>query len=168
MNNMIIHPSKTKELTVTGARSRTTLIQPVPHRRGRKPKVWRRSGFRESFLIRYSLCRPRLSCAFSTFALRLLRNHSLRSDKLYIVERATTIPSILYVTPPWWGFGGEGNRQRLRRLITRLRRMNYFLLDLPSVDTLAEEADRNQFHMSNSYPTALSYWQVYLFALPPC
>ena len=44
------------------------------------------------------------ACSSSIFALRLLRNHGLRSDQLNLVARATTIASILYATPAWWGF----------------------------------------------------------------
>src|SRR6218665_1772341 len=51
------------------------------------------------------------ACSSSIFALRLLRNHDLRSDQLHLVARATTIASILYATPGWWGFAGVGDRQ---------------------------------------------------------
>ena len=43
MNNMKIHPSKTKELIVTWARSRTARIPPSPSSIGQKG--WRRSWF---------------------------------------------------------------------------------------------------------------------------
>src|SRR6218665_1616789 len=85
------------------------------------------------------------ACSSSIFDLRLLRNHGLRSDQLHLVARATTIASILYATPAWWGFAGEGDRQRLERLVARLRRMGYLPTDFPSVETLAVEADRNLF-----------------------
>src|SRR6218665_1330140 len=38
------------------------------------------------------------ACSSSIFALRLLRNHGLRSDQLHLVARATTIASIMYAT----------------------------------------------------------------------
>src|SRR6218665_1206537 len=71
--------------------------------------------------------------------------HGLRSDQLHLVARVTTTASILYATPAWWGFAGVGDRQRLERLVARLRRMGYMPTDFPSVESLAEEADRKLF-----------------------
>src|SRR6218665_3369248 len=93
------------------------------------------------------------ACSSSIFALRLLRNHSLTSDQLHLVARATTIASILYATPAWWGFAGVGDRQRLERLVARLRRMGYLPTDFPSVETLAKEADRNLFKAISQCPS---------------
>ena len=56
--------------------------------------------------------------------------------------RATTVASILYASPAWWGFAGEGNRLRLERLIARMPRRGYLPSDFPNIASLAEEADR--------------------------
>src|SRR6218665_3152779 len=50
------------------------------------------------------------TCSSSMFALRLLRTHGLQPQELHLVARATTVASILYATPAWWGFAGEGDR----------------------------------------------------------
>src|SRR6218665_3546021 len=124
------------------------------------------------------------ACSSSIFALRLLWNHGLRSDQLHLVTRSTTIASILYATPGWWGFAGEGDRQRLKRLVARLRRMGYLPTDFPSVETLAVEADRNLFksilqcpnshvlrhlHVPKDKPTSSRSLRVraHNFVLPP-
>ena len=93
------------------------------------------------------------ACSSSIFALRLLRNQGLRRDQLHLVARATTIASIMYATPAWWGFAGVGDRQRLEQLVARLRRMGYLPTDFPSVETLAEEADRNLFKTISQCPS---------------
>src|SRR6218665_1741662 len=51
------------------------------------------------------------------------------------------------------GFAGVGDRQRLERLVARLRRMGYLPTDFPSVQTLAEEADRNLFKTISQCPS---------------
>src|SRR6218665_1355158 len=89
----------------------------------------------------------------SIFTLRLLLNHGLRSNQFHLVARATTIASILYATPVWWGFAGVGDSQRLERLVARLRRMGYLPTDFPNVETLAEEADRNLFKSISQCPS---------------
>src|SRR6218665_1937332 len=86
-----------------------------------------------------------IRCSSSMFALRLLRTHGLQPQELHLVTRATTVASILYATPAWWGFAGEGNRLRLERLIARMRRMGYLPSDFPNIASLAEEADRRLF-----------------------
>jgi len=96
------------------------------------------------------------ACSSSIFALRLLRNHGLRNGQLHLVARATNVASILYgmyAIPAWWGFAGEGDRQRLERLVARLCRMGYLPTDFPSVETLAEEADRNLFKSISQCPS---------------
>jgi len=93
------------------------------------------------------------ACSSSIFALRLLRNHGLKSDQLHLVARETTIASILYATQAWWGLAGEGDRQRLERLVARLRHMGYLPTDFLTVKTLAEEADRNLFKSISQCPS---------------
>src|SRR6218665_3613556 len=156
MNNMKIHPFKTKELIVTRARSRTARIpsQPLIDGAERVTSLRVLGVFPDSKLTLSDHVSQVLSaCSSSIFALRLLRNHSLWSDQLHLVARATTIASILYAIPAWWGFAGEGGRQRLERLVARLRRMGYLPTDFPSVETLALEADRNIFKTISQCPS---------------
>src|SRR6218665_4188060 len=68
-------------------------------------------------------------CSSSTYALRLLRSHGLQPREPHLVARATTVATMLHAAPAWWGFAGEGDRQRLERLITRMRRSGYLPTD---------------------------------------
>src|SRR6218665_143271 len=72
-------------------------------------------------------------------------SHSLsciiQPRELHLVARATTVASMLYAAPAWWGFAGEGDHQRLERLIARMRRNGYLPSDVPDLATLVEEAD---------------------------
>src|SRR6218665_227683 len=124
MNNIKIHPSKTKELIVTRARSRTARVPSQSLIDGAERVTSLRvlgvlpdSKLTMSDHVSQVLC----ACSISIFALRLLRNHGLRSNQLHLVARATTIASIL--------FAGEGDRQCLERLMARLRRMGYLPKD---------------------------------------
>src|SRR6218665_1653587 len=38
-------------------------------------------------------------------------------QELHRVARATTVASIIYTAPAWWGFADEGDRHRLEHLI---------------------------------------------------
>src|SRR6218665_2858071 len=48
--------------------------------------------------------------------------------------RTTTVAAILYATPAWWGFAGEGDRIHLKRLIARMRRRGYLPDDFPKIN----------------------------------
>src|SRR6218665_2314006 len=47
--------------------------------------------------------------------------HSLRPPQLHHVAQATTVASLLYASPAWWGFASVEDRSRLERLLGRLR-----------------------------------------------
>src|SRR6218665_1343149 len=44
------------------------------------------------------------NCASSRFALRTLRAHGLPPPELHLVTRMTTVSSLMYAWPSWWGF----------------------------------------------------------------
>src|SRR6218665_1109116 len=81
------------------------------------------------------------SCASLKFALRTLRAHGLRPQELHLVARATTVASLQYASPPWWGVGTEEQRNGLERLLRGLRRCGFLPVDFPSFAALATEAD---------------------------
>src|SRR6218665_841888 len=49
------------------------------------------------------------TCSSSTYALRVLRSHGLKPNELHLVDRATTVGSILHAAPAWYGFANEGD-----------------------------------------------------------
>ena len=67
-------------------------------------------------------------------------------QELHLVARATTLASILYAAPVWWGFADEGYRRRLERLVARMRRSGYLPPDFPNLATLVEDADTKLFN----------------------
>jgi len=62
------------------------------------------------------------------------------SDQPHLVARDTPVGSIMYAILARWGFASKGDRQRLGKLLVRLRRRGYLAYDFHSVDTLADEA----------------------------
>src|SRR6218665_1503603 len=59
----------------------------------------------------------------------------------------------MYAFPPWWGFAGIGDRQRFERLLARLRRCGFLPRDFPSIETLANEADRKLLKSISQCPS---------------
>src|SRR6218665_3040726 len=96
------------------------------------------------------------SGASSIYALRMLRSRGLQPKQLQLVARMTTIASLLYVSPAWWGFTSVADRSKLERLVARLRRGGYLPADHPSFENLAMIADHLlsslQIHRSQSIP----------------
>src|SRR6218665_2586055 len=58
-------------------------------------------------------------------ALRMLRTHGLQAPQLQEVARMTIVASLLYASPAWWGFTSAQDRDRLERMVGRLRRCGY-------------------------------------------
>jgi len=85
------------------------------------------------------------SSASSIFALKKLRSHGLQASQLHLVARATTVASLLYTSPAWWGFTSAEERARLESLIARLRRGGYLPQDFPTSEELAGTADHQLF-----------------------
>src|SRR6218665_1877971 len=93
------------------------------------------------------------TCASSIFALRLLRTNGLTQDGLHLVERATTVASILYASHAWWGFAGEEDRQSLSRLLSRMRLGGYLPSNFSTIEYLVDEADRKLFKSTSQNHT---------------
>src|SRR6218665_2428391 len=107
------------------------------------------------FTMGYHLDQLLSSCASSIFTLRTLKSHCFRPPLLQQVARATTVASLLYASPAWWGLATAEDKSRMERLLGRLRRGGYLQADFPSVETLAVAADhqllvsipRNPYHV---------------------
>src|SRR6218665_888159 len=84
--------------------------------------------------------------------LRTLRSHGLRPGELYVVTRATTVSSLMYVSPAWWGFTDASERSRLNRLIVGFRGGGYLPTDFPTFEELARQADAGLFRAICSNP----------------
>src|SRR6218665_577055 len=85
------------------------------------------------------------TCASSIYALRTLKKHGLQPQQLHEVTRATTLNSLLYVSPGWWGFASARDRECLERLVIKLRKGGYFHQDLPPLSALVAKADSRLF-----------------------
>ena len=69
------------------------------------------------------------TCASSVHALTMLRTHGLPQKPLNIVHFATTMASLRYASPAWWGYTSANDRARIYRLINILRRGGYLPTD---------------------------------------
>src|SRR6218665_2427489 len=147
-NNLRIHPNKTKEMIVY--RRRSKCVNPSAH--PLTPGAERVDSLRglgvvvtSHLTMRVHLDQILSSSASSIFALRKLRSHGLQASQLHLVARATTVASLLYASPAWWGFTSAEERPRLERLIARLRRGGYLPQDVPTFEELAGTADHQLF-----------------------
>src|SRR6218665_2752550 len=85
----------------------------------------------------------------------MLRSYGLHPKQLQLVARMTTIASLLYASPAWWGFTSAKDRSKLKRLVAMLGRGGYLPADHPSFENLAMIAEqrlyrsivRNPYHV---------------------
>jgi len=77
---------------------------------------------------------------------------SIRVSVVYVVARATTLASLLYASPACWCYASSSDRDRLERMINKLRRGGYHPQDMPSFASLAAEADKLFFLVIEARP----------------
>src|SRR6218665_3950563 len=127
-NNLKTHPNKTKEIILYRRRHDRAQCSSVP-----LISVAERV---DALRVLGVILTPRLSmgahldrvlatCASSRLALRTLISHGLRPGELHKVTRATTVSSLMYASPAWWGFTDASERSRLNRLIAGLMRLRF-------------------------------------------
>src|SRR6218665_1555778 len=100
------------------------------------------------------------SCASSIYALRILRVHGLQDKQIHVIASMTTLASTLYVSPAWWGFSTAQDRDRIEKLMSRLRPGGYLPPGHPSYEVLAgktgerlpQSINTNPNHIPNTYP----------------
>ena len=82
-----------------------------------------------------------LSCAFS---IRVLCCHGLQPQMLHKVAKMTTIASLMYASPAWWGSSAH-DLARIDQLLRKLKRCGFLPPGAPSAEALAREANDRLF-----------------------
>ena len=85
------------------------------------------------------------TCASSMYALRVLRSHGLPPSAIHEVARMTTVSSLMYASPGWWGFTLAHDRARVEQLLRRMKRCCFLPLSAPTAEQLAASADAQLF-----------------------
>jgi len=147
-NNLKIHPNKSKEIIFYRRHYDRAQCSSEPLISGAE-RVDALRVLEVILTLRLAmgahLDRVLATCASSWFALRTLRSHGLRPGKLHVVTRATTVSSLMYASPAWWGFTDASERSRLNRLIAGLMQAGYLPTDFPTFEELARQADAGLF-----------------------
>src|SRR6218665_3249001 len=154
-NNLQLNPSKTRELVVSRRRLRTGSVANLFLQGATRVTSMRVLGV----VITGNLTREchieelLSSCASSIHALRMLRSHGLGPTQLHEVARMTTLASMLYASPAWWDFTTAHDRDRLERLVRRLRRGGFLPGDAQPIADLASDADERLFRAITTDPS---------------
>src|SRR6266536_4644395 len=99
----------------------------------------------------------------SLYALRILRTHGMDGTQLHSVCRAYIENRLGYAISAWIGFTSSKDRDKLQKTINRAYRRGLSgNLPLPSIQTIADKADRTLFHKVSSNPS-----HVLHYLLPP-
>jgi len=126
-NNLRLNPLKTKELIVRRKRTKLSSIPELPFIQGATRVTSLRvlgTTINSTLSMSDHIDTKLATCASSIYALRTLKKHELQPQQLHVVTRATTLNSLLYASPAWWGFASAHDRERLERLVNKLRKGN--------------------------------------------
>src|SRR6218665_3262968 len=110
--------TKTKELIVFRRRSSVAFDHSEPFIRGaERVATMRVLGVvvNSKLTMKDHLDHLLSSCASSIYALRMLRVHGLQDKQIHVVASMTTLASMLYASPAWWGFTTAQDRDRIER-----------------------------------------------------
>src|SRR6218665_2825284 len=124
-NNLKIHPNKTKEIIFYRRRyDRAQCSSELLISGAERVDALRVLGviLTPRLTMEVHLDHVLATCASSRFGFRTLRTHGLRPAELHMVTRATTVSSLMYASPAWWGFTDASERTRLNWLISRFIR----------------------------------------------
>src|SRR6218665_482002 len=144
LNNLKLNAIKTKELIVFRRRSSVAFDHPVPFIRGaERIATMRVLGMvvNSKITMKDRLDHLLSSRASSIHALRMLRVHGLQDKQIHLVASLTTLASMLYASPAWWGITTAQDRDRIEKMMSRLRRGGYLPPRHPSYEELVGEAD---------------------------
>src|SRR6218665_3155692 len=156
-NNLKIHPNKTKEMLIFRRRTSRAKYSSEPIIPGAE-RVETLRVLKVTLNSRLAMGdhidRVIGTCAYTRFALRTLRSLGLRPLELHLVARMTSVASLMYASPAWWGFRptDAAARTRLNRPLASLRRAGYLPVDFPSFAELARLADDSLFRSISSNP----------------
>ena len=85
------------------------------------------------------------SCSKSLFALKTLKAHGMGKAELYEVFRATTLASLLYAAPAWWGYALSEEKGRLDAFLRKAIKADFYPGTGPSIAELMEREELNLF-----------------------
>src|SRR6218665_2140746 len=139
-----LNATKTKELIVFRRRSSVAFDHYEPFIRGEERVATMRVlgvVVNSKFTMKDHLDNLLSSCASSICALRMLRVHGLQDKQIHVVASMTTLASMLYASPAWWGFTTAQDRDRIEKLMSRPRRGGCLPPGHPSYEVLAGKAD---------------------------
>lgn len=106
--------------------------------------------------------------AQSLYALKTLREHGLKGEKLFQVCRATLISKLVYASPAWWGFCSKHDRNKMQAIVNKAIKWELYSTNKPNIEDICSQADGtlfkniicNQSHVLHSLlppPTTHSY-----------
>jgi hypothetical protein len=85
------------------------------------------------------------SGAQSLHALRMFRVRGLDEKAIHTIFRATSLAKVIYCSPAWWGFLGEGDKDRLEAFIRRAKKSGFCSPDCATFADLVKSADETLY-----------------------
>ena len=97
------------------------------------------------------------SCSKSLFALKTLKSPGMPSAELQEIFRSTTLASLLYAAPSWWGFAIAEDRSRLQSFLSRAIRAGFYPPSSPTVEEIVSRAEQTLFKSIITNPGHVLY-----------
>ena len=154
-NNLQLNPSKTRELVVSRRRLRTGSVANLFLQGATRVTSMRVLGvvITGNLTMECHIEELLSSRASSIHALRMLQSHGLGTTQLHEVAHMTALASMPYSSPAWLSFTAASDKDRLERLVCRLRRGGFLPGDAQPIADMANDADQRLFRAITTDPT---------------
>jgi len=145
-NNLRLNPLKTREMLIS-RKQLDKLVIPTIISGAERVESMRILGVTITSDLRMDLHLEGVlaSASSSLYALGILRSHGLTGKPLHEVAQATTLAHTLYASPAWWGYASTEERDKIDKLLNRMKRRGFLPIDIKSAADLAMAADQGLF-----------------------
>ena len=155
-NNLKLNTDKSQEMIVMSKRDtgkvKVPKPPPLPNIKRVESMIMLGVKINENLRMTEHIHDKIQQCSKSLFALKTLKSHGMPTAELREIYRATTLSSLLYAAPAWWGFTLAEDRLRIDSFLNRSVKAGYYDSSSPTVEQIVSVAESNLFKAVTSNP----------------
>ena len=144
-NNLKLNTDKTVEMIITAKNKNPAVPPPIPGITRSDTVEMLGVTLSNKLKMTQHINEKIESCSKSLFALKTLKAHGMCKAELYEVFRATTLASLLYAAPAWWGFALAEEKGRLDAFLRKAVKADFYPGTGPTISELVGREERTLF-----------------------
>jgi hypothetical protein len=159
-NHLKLNTAKTVEMIIeAGHSSKTQHFLPLP-----QPNITREVSIsmlgvtiQKDLKMSSHVASKIEACSKALFALKTLKAHGMPAQELHEVFRATTLASLLYAAPAWWGFASSADQDRLSSFLKKAIKFGFYPPNALTINGIVDRDEKSLFKSIINNPTHTLY-----------